>query len=387
MGLWPSRAATAVADVQQRVTAGESFPSLSNVVALTSGAQVPIVGAWMPSVPRSLAESIPALQRGVALKVTTVAGLPIERIDAQGNRVDVGWMNQPEADRPRFATLCDVGYDLEYDGRAYLYVHERESTGAPKLGGCEYISLDRISTEDNGRQTIIRIDGRAVRQADVIGFQGYHSGIRHHGARIIRTALALEAASQRYADTPMPSERLVNKSDYEYSDAEIDAILLQYKTTRNTEGVGFINANAAGESVGWDAAQLQLVEARQFTATQLANLVGIPAQYIAGAAASSGGNVTYANVTQDARALIDYGLKPMIRAIESRLSMTDVTGQAWQNQVTPRGTVIRFQLDGLLRGNPLERAQLYAQLIPLGVLTVEEARAMEDLAPSGRQQQ
>ena len=40
---------------------------------------------------------------------------------------------------------------------------------------------------------------------------------------------------------------------------------------------------------------------------------------------------------------------------------------------------LAYDLDDFLRGNPLERADVYQKLIPLGVLTVEEAREEEDL--------
>lgn len=387
MALWPTRASKAIDAVRPAVTASQSFPSLTNVYELTTGQPVAVDGVYSPPVSRALAMSLPALARGVTLKVTSVAGLPIDRISPGGERVDPGWIEQPEPGRSRFATFCDLGYDLEFDGVSYLRIHERTASGEPRRGGCEYIPLDRITiTKDLAGRDVVRIDGKDVNPADVIGFPGWHAGIRRIGARIIRTALALEAAAQRYADTPRPSERLKNVSEYELTDEEIDAAILQYKTSRNAEAVAYVNQGFAVEDTGWDAAQLQLVEARQFTATQLANLVGVPAHYIAGAAAASGGNVSYANVTQDARALVDYALKPLARALESRLSMSDVTGRAWADQVTPRGTVVRINMDGLLRGNPLERADLYAKLIPLGVLTVDEARAMEDLAPIGRQQ-
>lgn len=335
-------------------------------------------------VTRADALSIPACSRGVDLICTTVAGLPLERIDAQGTRMPLGWVEQPEAGRPRFATLVDTIRDLIFDGRAYWYVHDKGSDGAPNFGGCEYIALERVGniTEASGRPGVT-IDGNAVDRSRVIGFHGWHNGIRHHGARILRTAIALEQAAKHMADAPLPNTLLKNVSTYELDDAEIDALLEGVRQARQASAVGYINAGVDMEVLGWDAAQLQLVEARMFTAAQIANLVGVPSGHIAGASAS-GASLTYQNVTQENRALVDFGLTGPIKALESRLSMSDVMGRAWQNQVTPRGTVIRFDLNGLLRGNPLERAQVYAQLIPLGVLTVEEARDIEDLAPQGR---
>lgn len=384
MGLWPSRASKSVASVTASLDNPEVFPSAAVYHMTTTGMPVPVSGMWDHPVSRELAMTVPGVQRGVTLLGTTYAGLPIERVDAEGNRVDLGWIDQPEAGRPRFSTFLDIGYDLIFDGVAYLRVHDRHSTGAPKRGGCEYISLDRLQDVQNsdGSRTIL-IDQRPVNPRDLIGFEGWDNGIRKHGARTIRTALALEAASRRYADTPLPSVTLVNTSGYDLSDTEIDDLIRGYKSSRNQEGVGYVNAGIEPKVVGFDAQQLQLVEARQFVNTQIANILGLPAWAIAGAASASGGNIQYANISQDTRGLIDFGLKRLLNAVEARLSMSDVSGEAWTTQVTPRGTTVRFNLDGMLRGNALERAQVYQILVPLGVLTVDEARDIEDLAPQG----
>ena len=80
--------------------------------------------------------------------------------------------------------------------------------------------------------------------------------------------------------------------------------------------------------------------------------------------------MTYSNVTSERRALIDFSLKPLLTVIEERLSMPDIL---------PRGQKARFDLDDFLRGNPLERAEIYSKLVPLGIMTVDEIRAEEDL--------
>jgi hypothetical protein len=46
---------------------------------------------------------------------------------------------------------------------------------------------------------------------------------------------------------------------------------------------------------------------------------------------------------------------------------------------TPAGTKVRFDLDDFLRGNPLERAQVYEILNRIGAMSVEEIREEEDL--------
>lgn len=362
----------------------EEFPSTSSVYQYTSGTAVPVWGVNVPEVSRELALSIPSVLRGVTLISTTIAGLPLERIDSRGQRVELGWLRQPEAGRPRFATVVDTITDLILDGRAYWRIIQRDTSGAPAFGGCEYIALHRIGDirlADGGHT--ITIDGKVVDPGDVLAFEGIHNGIRRHGARLIRMLLSLEAAAKRYADTPLPSVTLVNESGYVLDDDEIDAALAEYKTARNQEGVGYVK-DLKPVVTAWDSAQLQLVEARQYTNTLTASLLGLPEQYIPGAATSAGGAIRYQNVTQDARALIDYGLKQWIAPFEARLSMSDIQGSAWANQVTPRGTTVRVVLDGLLRGNTKEQAEIAEILIRSGVITPEQAAAMFDFIPKGQ---
>lgn len=362
----------------------QHFGPTTRAYTLT-GQEVEISGAHQASVPRSIAMSIPALMRAVTLKVTTVAGLEWERIDRDGNRIDLGWLAQPEPGRARFATLCDLGYDLIFNGVSYLRVNKRTASGEPAIGGLEYVALNRVQTYQDAQGIAqLMIDGKPVQRTSVMGFQGWHDGILNHGARTIRMALALEAAALRYANSPLPSERLVNKSDYELADEEIDALLLDYKRARNSEGVAYVNSSIDVQTVGFDAKQLQLIEGRQFVNAAMCDLVGIDPAYVAGAAAGTNGTIEYANITQNARSLVDYGLKDLVVALESRMSLSDSTGDAWATQMTPRGTSVRANMDSLLRGNALERAQLWQILLPLGVVTLEQVQAYEDLAPVGK---
>jgi len=46
---------------------------------------------------------------------------------------------------------------------------------------------------------------------------------------------------------------------------------------------------------------------------------------------------------------------------------------------TPLGQEVKFDLDDFLRGNPLERAQVYEILNRIGAMSVDEIREEEDL--------
>jgi phage portal protein BeeE len=80
--------------------------------------------------------------------------------------------------------------------------------------------------------------------------------------------------------------------------------------------------------------------------------------------------MTYSNATSERRSLVDFSLRPILAAIESRLSLPDIC---------PSTSQIRFDLDDFLRGNPFERAQVYQILNSIGAMSVEQIQEEEDL--------
>ena len=139
-----------------------------------------------------------------------------------------------------------------------------------------------------------------------------------------------------------------------------------WKVSRQNRSTAFLNADIELQALGFDPKSLQLSEARQYIALELARQCGIPAYFLSAESTS----MTYSNATSERRSLIDFSLRPLLTAIESRLSMEDFT---------PAGSMIRFDLDDFLRGNPYERAQIYQILNGIGAMTVEEIRKEEDL--------
>jgi HK97 family phage portal protein len=140
-----------------------------------------------------------------------------------------------------------------------------------------------------------------------------------------------------------------------------------WRTARNSRSTAFLNADVTLESVGYDPKSLQLNEAREQVATELARACNVPAYFVD---ANSGSSMTYSNSTSERRSFVDFSLRPLLTAIEQRLSQSDIT---------PAGQMVRFDMDDFLRGNPLERAQVYEILNRIGAMSVEEIREEEDL--------
>jgi serine/threonine protein kinase len=110
----------------------------------------------------------------------------------------------------------------------------------------------------------------------------------------------------------------------------------------------------------------------QYMAPEIARLMNVPAYYIS---ADMNNSMTYANVQDERRQFVSLSLQPYISAIEARLSMNDIT---------PSTQYISFDLDsGFLRANPMERLLVIEKMLALGLISVQDAMAMEELSPNG----
>ncbi len=149
----------------------------------------------------------------------------------------------------------------------------------------------------------------------------------------------------------------------------VSSLLSAWKTARQTRSTAFLNADVDLKEFGFDPKSLQLAEARQYVALELARACGIPAYFLSAETTS----MTYSNAVSERRSLVDFSLRPILKAIEERLSLPDFV---------PNPVMTRFALDDFLRGNALERAQVYEILNRIGAMSVEQIQREEDLIPN-----
>ena len=324
-------------------------------------------------VTRREALSVPACARGRNIIVGTAASLELHvkrKFDDTRVEPTPTIISQPDKNMPSAVVYGMTAENLLFHGVAYWQIKEIDpATGRPSQ--IRWIDAPRVSQVlDSTGEIVIGYQLEAQRLPDngigsLIQFTGIDpDGVLNRGGRTLRTAAALERAVFNYAETPTPS--VVLKANVPMDSNKATAILTAWKQARQTKGTAFLSDNVDMQSVGFNAADLQLTEAREYLAKEIARLMNIPAYYLD----ASTNTMTYSNVTAERRALLDFSLRPLLTAIEQRLSMDDITVST---------QYVEYDLDDFLRGNPLERADVYSKLIPLGVLTVEEAREEEDL--------
>ena len=85
-------------------------------------------------------------------------------------------------------------------------------------------------------------------------------------------------------------------------------------------------------------------------------------------------SMTYSNVRDVNRQLYQTTLRYYLDPIEQRLNFADLAIPGYE---------YKFSLDEFLRSDATERINVIEKMLTTGMISIEEARGMEDLAPRG----
>ena len=326
---------------------------------------------------RQLAMSVPSVARARNIICGTIGSLPLTTFNRiTGQYVDPHRViNQPDPRVAGFVIYNWLAEDIWLYGAGYGQVLEMySSTDGGRVRAWTRVSPDRVTVDTDFLNTEItgyKVDGKSVPLQGVgslIRFDGPDEGLLHRAGKTIAAAVYLENAAVNYAKEPAPT--MVLKSNGTNLTAErISALLSAWKNARQTRSTAFLNADVDLKEFGFDPKSMQLAEARQYVALELARACGIPAYFLSAESTS----MTYSNAVSERRSLVDFSLRPILKAIEERLSLPDFV---------PNPVMTRFALDDFLRGNALERAQVYEILNRIGAMSVEQIQREEDLIPN-----
>lgn len=323
-------------------------------------------------VDRTTAMSVPAVSRARNIICGTIGSLPLEQYNkATGAHVEPQRViNQPDPRVPGFVVYNWLAEDIWFYGVGYGLVLEAYASDG-KVQSWTRIDPKRVSVKYNNNMTAIdgyEVDGKLAPIAGVgsiIRFDGYDEGFLNRAGRTVAAAVELEKAALNYAKEPVPS-MVLKSNGTNLTSERIGKLLEAWRAARSSRSTAFLNADVEMQSVGFDPKSLQLTEARQYVALEIARAAGIPAYFLSAETTS----MTYSNATSERRSLVDFSLRPILSAIEDRLSLPDISSSL---------TEIRFDLDDFLRGNALERAQVYQILNTIGAMSVEQIQEEEDL--------
>lgn len=363
-----------------RIAAGEAGPYVRESGG-TSLLQLVQGSAGTFRVTRATALQVPAVVDALKTYAHTISAFGLRQFRYDEPVETTSFLLTPSPFLPYSAVMQRTVTDILLWDRAYWYVTKRTWDNFP--AEIQVMRVEDVSDLSTTRTTGVDTNayppidpfywlGQPVPVRDVIKFYGDGlGGWLSVGGTAINTAAALEAATLNYSEYPMPTVVLKN-TGADLPGAQVDALLDAWEEARTNRASAYLNSSIEAKSMGWSARDLALVEARNESAIQIARIANLDPTWVG--AAVTGSSMVYSNRVDLYRQLLDISLRPIMDNITHRLSMPDVT---------PRGHAVRFDTTGFLRGNATDLAALVAQLVPLGVLTADEARAVMDLNTLG----
>lgn len=328
--------------------------------------QMMLSQAGVSTILPEVALQVPSFVKAIKTYSHTISAFPLREYVNDRAVVLRPFLRQPSRNTTYSAEIMRLVSDLLMFDRAYWRVTERTWDNFPasivRMPAHEVSTLDG-RTMWNG----MPVDDRQVIRFDGDGLGGW----LHTGATAVTIAAALEAATLRYADSPLPTMILKN-TGADLPESLVDDILTAWEEARANRSTAYLNSTIEAQPQGWNAAELQLVDAKNAAAVQIARMANLDPVWTG--AGVPGSSLTYSNRVDLYRQLLDTALTPVMNLISQRLSMNDVT---------PRGHEVEFDTSVFLRGNPTDLSGLIKEMVPLGVLTVDESRQLLDLPDMG----
>lgn len=330
-------------------------------------------------VTRQQALRVPALKRAADLICGTMATLPLHAIrESTGKEVEHPLLIQPESLRGvvRTVTISETLRDLFFDAYCLWQVLTYTPQGFPQC--VERVPIGSWTQDQDGT---IRIRGKEVRinsegRLPIILFVSATDPMLEAAAVTVRMYETLTATSIMYANSPEPQFYFTAAEGMDPSDTAKQTFLTAWRQQRKENAAAFVpDGIEIHEIKRMSPSDIQLVEAKDWSTREISNLTGIDADWLSVSATTSR---SYQNLQDARRHFVDHTAALYLSPFEQRLSLNDCT---------PRGTIVRLNYDGFLRGNQKERFETYKLSAEIGALngtppiTGPEMRELENRAP------
>ena len=319
----------------------------------------------------------------VLLISDTISTLPVDafqRID--GNRVPYrpqpAWIQRPDVDLLRTEHYQQVLISLLLDGNAFVRIF-RDTTG--QIANLVVLDPNRVKITRTPvtRELIYIIDENneyPVTAQDMLHMTEMRKAGDLRGiSRVteLKDNLGLASALQSFASrffgqgaTTSGVIETPNGLNREQAKELVDGFDSRHKGYRKAHKTGILTGGAKFVRTGVNPDEAQMLDSQKFAVEQIARIFRVPPPMLG----ITTGGMSYNSVEQQNINFVTHTLRPYIAKMEDAYST-----------LLPNGAFIRFNVDGLLRGDFATRMNGYSIGSQAGFLSVNDIRGFEDLQP------
>jgi HK97 family phage portal protein len=341
------------------------------------------------SVNQSTALRFIAVYACVRLLSDTVAALPADVYrKSNGNRMPVEpgppWLRLPNPETTWFELIERVMSSLNIDGNAYILITARDRNAFPAEIWTLHPQEVRVTRERGfleyvwkGQQRFRRYTS-STPDGDVLQIKAFNNGGDTGLSPIAvgRQAIGLGVATEKFGSTffgrgtAMPGIITLPATEKKKSEEFVDSIRENWQRKQggpaNSHLPGILTGGATWTSMSIPPDHAQFLETRKYQVTDIARLFNVPPHMIQDLE-----RATFSNIEHQAIDFVVHSITPWLVRLEGAF-----------NQLTPRGQYVKWNVNGLLRGDAVSRSQFYASAIQNGWMNREEVRELEDRNPA-----
>lgn len=342
-------------------------------------------GSWETStlsgvhITQETAFKLEAFFAGTLMIADDVATLPVDAFVRVGDDREMsnrpGWLDYPESGVSRIDHFQQVIVSLILDGNSFTRIL-LDARGVAGLVVLNPLSVECVRNRVTGRPEFV-YERRWTIPADEmihivdIRLPGALRGISRVDKlkENLGLAAALEEFAARFFGQGSHSGGIIevptNLTVKQANDLK-DGFENHHRGLRRSHRPSVLSAGAKWVKSTVDNDSAQFLESRKFAVTQIARLLRIPPSMLG--VTDSGVN-GYASVEQNGIHYVQHTLRPYITKIE-----------VGYNRLLFGGAFLKFNVDGLLRGDIATRYAAYSTGIQAGYLNINDIHRKEDMA-------
>ena len=282
----------------------------------------------------------------------------------------------PNPHQTKVSFLSKIIVDLCLDGNSYVFI-ERNDAGIPIDLYC--LNADHVDMVFKENDVFYKNthDNKVYSNNEVMHFKtvsmngyvgvspidqcrnaiGWGLAVETYGNTFFRNGAKLSGVlSTDRQMSELSIERLKTSFAQQYSNLN-DA----NKTLVLEEGLKFQQVSISNE-------QAQFLASRDLAIQEISRVYNIPPHMLKDLSKSS-----FNNIEQQSAEFVRYTIQPYLSILESEMNLK-LFKQNEQGEV-----FVNFDVNGLLRGSPNDRANFYEKMINIGAMTVNEVRERENM--------
>ena len=315
----------------------------------------------------------------VRLLADGIASLPWESYRKRGDvRVPVD--PQPSLLREPFSAMSEFDWkhmvmvSLAMRGNFYGEVIARDELGYPTEIRPLHPDQVMLEREPETFELVYRINGYRVARRDIFHIRAFTLPGTDEGlspVSMARQTIGLGLAAEQYGaswfrDGAAPSSVL--ETDSPQSDEQVRRVQQQWIASHGgRRRPAVLSGGFKWRPISITPEESQFLQTRSMQVTEIARMFGIPPHMIGQTEKSTSWGT---GIEQQSIGYVIHTLRPWLMRIEAAMT-----------RVLPRGQFVKFNVDGLLRGDIKSRYEAYRVALEGGFLNPDEVRALEDRPP------